>query len=133
MASRAPKLLIVDDEAIIVRFLRDLINTNLPDIVIETARTGIDAVALAQTFLPDLVLLDLNIPKGDGFFVCSSLRKESVFEKTPIVVFTSDGDPKRRQQILDLGANECLPKPFPFSELLTKIYAYVSQGDEELT
>src|SRR5438094_8181540 len=101
------RLLVVDDEPAMVRTLR----TNLRGhgFQVETAETGADAKATYDRRPPDLVVLDLNLPDGDGFEVVRHIRERS---GTPIIVLSARGGEEDKVTALDSGADDYMTKPF---------------------
>jgi two-component system KDP operon response regulator KdpE len=112
------RLLVVDDEPSMVRTLR----TNLRGhgFQVETAETAGDAIASYERRQPDLVVLDLNLPDGDGFEVVRRIREHS---GTPIIVLSARGGETDKVNALDLGADDYMTKPFGIEELLARILA----------
>ncbi|OLD52660.1 MAG: DNA-binding response regulator, partial [Chloroflexi bacterium 13_1_40CM_2_70_6] len=110
------RLLVVDDEPAMVRTLR----TNLRGhgFQVETAETGADAKATYDRRPPDLVVLDLNLPDGDGFEVVRHIRERS---GTPIIVLSARGGEEDKVMALDSGADDYMTKPFGIDELLARI------------
>ena len=123
MAVNAPRaeatgarLLVVDDEPAMVRTLR----TNLRGhgFQVETAETATDAKASYDRRQPDLVVLDINLPDGDGFEIVRHIRERS---GTPIIVLSARGGENDKVNALDLGADDYMTKPFGIDELLARI------------
>ena len=110
------RLLVVDDEPAMVRTLR----TNLRGhgFQVETAETGADAKATYDRRPPDLVVLDLNLPDGDGFEVVRHIRERA---GTPIIVLSARGGEEDKVTALDSGADDYMTKPFGIDELLARI------------
>src|SRR5438046_7838 len=110
------RLLVVDDEPSMVRTLR----TNLRGhgFQVETAETAGDALASYERRQPDLIVLDLNLPDGDGFEVVRRIRERS---GTPIIVLSARGGETDKVNALDLGADDYMTKPFGIDELLARI------------
>jgi two-component system KDP operon response regulator KdpE len=110
------RLLVVDDEPAMIRTLR----TNLRGhgFQVETAETAADAVAAYDRRPPDLVLLDLNLPDGDGVAVVRHIREHS---GTPIIVLSVRGGERDKVNALDLGADDYMTKPFGIDELLARV------------
>jgi len=110
------RLLVVDDEPSMVRTLR----TNLRGhgFQVETAETARDALASYERRQPDLIVLDLNLPDGDGFEVVRRIRERS---GTPIIVLSARGGETDKVNALDLGADDYMTKPFGIDELLARI------------
>ena len=123
------KIVVVEDEIDI----RELIAHNLSrdGFEVETALDGEAAVHLIRRTLPDLVLLDLMIPKMDGLEVCKSLRKDESTSNIPIIMVTAKGEESDIVLGLGLGADDYLSKPFSPKELLARIKAVLRRGKLE--
>lgn len=117
------KILVVDDETAVT----DLIGYNLrkAHYQVLTAHDGETALQLAGKSAPDLVLLDLMIPKVDGLDVCRELRKTS---DVPIIMITARGEETDRVIGLELGADDYVCKPFSMRELLARIKAVLRRN-----
>ncbi len=85
---------------------------------VDTAETGAEAIASYERRQPDLVVLDLNLPDGDGFDVVRRIREHS---GTPIIVLSARGGETDKVNALDLGADDYMTKPFGIDELLARI------------
>src|SRR5256885_8039643 len=85
---------------------------------VETAETAGDAIASYERRQPDLVVLDLNLPDGDGFEIVRRIREHS---GTPIIVLSARGGEHDKVNALDLGADDYMTKPFGIDELLARI------------
>lgn len=110
------KILLVDDEPRIVAFLaKGLKRQHHESESAFDGRQALDKV-LSDNF--DLVLLDLGLPKIDGFDVIAGLRKTN--QSTPVMIITARGEADCARAI-ELGADDCLHKPFRFGELLPKV------------
>ncbi|MEO0079133.1 MAG: response regulator [candidate division WOR-3 bacterium] len=116
--SQPKKILIVEDDA----NMRELVKARLEQngYQVATAADGYQAIARAREFQPDLVILDLMIPKMDGYTVCRLLRA-SRSEPLPIIMFTARSSPDDVRRGLDMGANAYITKPFDPPVLLNKI------------
>ena len=114
------KLLIVDDEA----HIRMLIEQTLEDLEDEGvellfADNGADALKIIQEERPDLVFLDVMMPKMNGMEVCQKVKKELKITDTYIILLTAKGQEVDRQKGLDMGANKYMTKPFDPDEMLS--------------
>ncbi|HIK05222.1 MAG TPA: response regulator transcription factor [Trichormus sp. M33_DOE_039] len=116
MESRAEKILVVDDEASIRRILETRLSMIGYDVV--TASDGKEALDTFRLSAPDLVVLDVMMPKLDGYGVCQELRKES---DIPIILLTALADVADRITGLELGADDYIVKPFSPKELEARI------------
>jgi OmpR family response regulator RpaB len=110
------KILVVDDEASIRRILETRLSMIGYDVV--TAADGEEALGIFQETTPDLVVLDVMMPKLDGYGVCQELRKET---DVPIIMLTALGDVADRITGLELGADDYVVKPFSPKELEARI------------
>lgn len=112
------KILIVDDEKAIV----DILNHNLKREGYETVQAydGEEAVSLVKVENPDLVLLDVMLPKMDGFSVCKTIRQTS---NIPIIMVTAKEDVVDKVIGLELGADDYITKPFSVREVLARVKA----------
>ncbi len=116
MSAKYPKILIVDDEAPII----DVLSYNLKKAhyQVVVARDGEEALDQARREQPDLVILDLMLPRLDGLDVCRILRRE---RQVPIIMLTALGTEVDRVVGLELGADDYLVKPFSVRELLARV------------
>jgi len=123
MAHKLPRILIVDDEPQILRFLR----TGLPPHGYECveAMDAASAIAAVTKDKPDVIVLDLGLPDRDGFAVIEELRRISL---TPIVVLSARDDVAGKVKALELGADDYVTKPFDMSELLARLKAALRHG-----
>lgn len=112
------RILLVDDERPIVESLRYALEKEGYDVL--EACDGSEALNLARTHAPDLVLLDIMLPGMSGFEVCRILRKES---PVPILMLTARSDEPDRVVGLDLGADDYITKPFSMREVLARVRA----------
>ncbi|MGB5404740.1 response regulator transcription factor [Robiginitalea sp.] len=114
------KLLIVDDEA----HIRMLIEQTLEDLEDEGvellfADNGADALRIIQEERPNLVFLDVMMPKMNGMEVCHKVKKEHKITDTYIILLTAKGQEVDRQKGLDMGADKYMTKPFDPDEMLS--------------
>lgn len=111
-----PLVLIVEDEEPIRRFLRATLEAN--HYRVKEAGTAREGALLAVTTYPDIILLDLGLPDGDGLNLTRTIRTES---RTPIVVLSARGQESDKVTALDAGADDYLTKPFGVGELLARL------------
>ena len=115
------KILIVDDEEHIVELIKfNLLNAGY-DVL--TANDGIEAVKIAKSERPSLLLLDLMLPGIDGFDVCKEIKRDSEMKKTSIIMLTAKGEELDKILGLELGADDYITKPFSVRELLARVKA----------
>jgi len=112
------RILVVDDEERIVNFLMAKLEASGYDVF--TASNGIEGLEHAQAQEPDLIVLDLLMPKMDGLEMLKELR---TFSAVPVIILTAKGADADRIKGLQLGADDYLPKPFNPDELVARIEA----------
>jgi DNA-binding response OmpR family regulator len=113
------KILAVDDEPNILLSLEFILEEEGYDVYV--ARDGEEALELAEKIHPDLVLLDVAMPRKDGYDVCRILKHREDLADIKIVMLTAKGQPLEKKKGLELGANLYVTKPFSAEELLQKI------------
>ena len=123
----AERVLVVDDES----YITDLVSTALRYVGfdVQTAATGRDALAVADRFRPDLVVLDVMLPDYDGFEVTRRLRADGV--RVPIVFLTARDATEDKVNGLTIGGDDYVTKPFSLEELVARVRAVLrrTQGD----
>jgi two-component system alkaline phosphatase synthesis response regulator PhoP len=113
------KVLIVEDDQAMALALRDgLVYENFE---VEVARDGEKGLQLARECSPDLMILDVMLPKMTGLEICRTLRSEG--SRLPIIILTARGQEIDKVLGLKLGADDYVTKPFSFMELLARVYA----------
>lgn len=120
------KILIVEDENNIAQLLA--VNLMLAGYEYEIASDGEDGLQKALTNKFDLILLDLMLPKMNGFEVCANVRKKL---NTPIIMVTAREEEKDKILGLDIGADDYVTKPFALGELLSRIKANIRRSPKE--
>lgn len=119
------KILVVDDEAAVRRILT--MRLSMAGYQVVVASDGLEALAMFEQEAPDLIVLDVMLPKLDGYGVCRELRKLS---DVPIIMLSALGDIADRITGLDLGADDYLPKPFSPKELEARIATILRRLDD---
>ena len=109
-------ILVVDDELGIIKFLRARLEVSGYKVL--TSMDGSEALQTFERELPDFVILDINMPKMDGFEVCRRLREWS---QVPIIMLSARGNENDKVKCLNLGADDYMTKPFGASELLARV------------
>ncbi len=122
------RILVVDDELSIIKFLRA--NLEAKGYEVLAAVDGVEALQTIEMELPDLVILDIMMPKMDGFEVCRRLREWS---QTPIIMLSARGDESDKVKCLDLGADDYITKPFGASELIARVRAVMRRTEATAT
>jgi DNA-binding response OmpR family regulator len=121
----ASKVLIVDDEPNIVISLEFLMRQRGYET--RVARDGDEAIAEVESFEPDLVLLDVMLPRRDGFEVCQKLRADG-WSELKIVMLTAKGRDVEIEKGLALGADTYVTKPFSTAELVARVGEMLEGG-----
>jgi DNA-binding response OmpR family regulator len=118
------RILLVEDEADAAAVLAKGLREHA--YAVDVAGDGRKALDTATTNDYDLMVLDLLLPGMSGLEVCRRLRTDGV--STPILMLTARGEPDQRVQGLDVGADDYLPKPYHFPELLARVRALLRRG-----
>ncbi len=122
------KILVVDDEKPIVEILK--LNLQKENYEVYEAYDGEEALLKAKTVQPDLILLDVMLPKIDGFTVCRKIRENS---SVPILMLTAREEEVDKVLGLELGADDYITKPFSVRELMARIKANMRRVSPEVT
>ena len=122
------RILVVDDEPSIIKFLRANLEAKGYEVLV--AMNGAEALQTFEMELPDLMILDIMMPKMDGFEVCRRLREWS---QTPIIMLSARGDVGDKVKCLDLGADDYITKPFGKDELVARVKAVLRRTESAAT
>ena len=123
--SPGARVLVVDDDPLLVRLVRT--HLEKAGYKVLTAADGEQALETAANELPDLVVLDLMLPKLDGYEVCRRIRE---FSMVPVVMLTARGEPVDRLRGFEMGADDYLSKPFVPAELLARVRAVLRRSQQ---
>jgi CheY-like chemotaxis protein len=126
---RKPSILLIEDTEDVIMMLSDYLELNGFKVV--TARDGIEGVAQAHLTHPDLILMDIQMPRMDGFEATQKLRSEPDFKKTPIIALTALAMPTDRERCLAAGMDEYITKPVHLRALVKLIENFLV-GDQEV-
>ena len=116
---RKPKILVVDDDPDLVKALRLRLRANNCEVI--TASDGYSVIAAAQKEHPDVIILDLGLPAGDGFVVLERLQSSDTLSSIPVIVLTARDPQGNEQRALKAGAAAFFQKPVDNEELLNVI------------
>jgi DNA-binding response OmpR family regulator len=119
-------VLIADDEEDIIRFVE--INLRLEGLEVITAKDGEEALQQAFDQRPSLILLDAMMPRMDGYEVCAKLRADERTFQMPIIMLTAKSLEADRALARDVGADDCIIKPFDPTELVDKVKNRLAGG-----
>lgn len=117
--SADPLILVVDDSITVRRVTERFLKRNGYEVL--TARDGLDAVSVIQEHQPDVILLDIEMPRMDGFEFATHVRNDARFAETPIIMITSRSGEKHRARAIEIGVNDYLGKPYQDHQLLDAI------------
>lgn len=119
------KILVVDDEVDLVETIRFPLEAEGFNVLV--AYNGEDALNQARTENPDLILLDIMLPKLDGYKVCRLLKFDERYRNIPIIMLTARAQEKDKIIGLETGADEYITKPFDMDKLLEKVKSYLKR------
>ena len=125
-ADRRIFAMVVDDSITVRRVTQRLLERNGMRVL--TARDGMDAVALLQDHVPDIILLDIEMPRMDGYEVAAHVRNDSRLRDVPIIMITSRVGEKHRARAIEFGVDDYLGKPYQETELLEAIGPLVERA-----
>ena len=116
------KILIADDDAVLVDAFKNALEENIEDIEIETAFDGYETLIKTGNFMPDILILDIKMPKIDGLEVCQRLRKDkNIIADIKILAITGHSEAYDRETVLSAGADEYLLKPIDKKKLIEHV------------
>lgn len=124
---RPTLVMVVDDSVTVRKVTTRLLERNGMNVI--TAKDGVDAIAQLQDQQPDIMLLDIEMPRMDGFEVATLVRHDARLKNLPIIMITSRTGEKHRERAMAIGVNEYLGKPYQESLLLETITKLVSVHD----
>lgn len=118
-------VLVVDDEPNIVLSLKFLISQQGYEV--RTAGNGEEALRALEEKIPDLILLDIMMPKPDGYEVCQKIRATPEWKEIPVIMLTAKGRDVEKQKGFAMGADDYITKPFATQELVSKVRAMLKE------
>ena len=127
----AVRILLVEDEPPLRRMLGELLQREGYEVL--EAGDGIEALAVVDRHGPDLVVLDLTLPRLDGYAVLARLRARLSTQRLPVLVLTAREDEEAEVRVFDLGADDFLSKPFRPRALMARLKALLRRGDAAAT
>lgn len=123
--------MVVDDSITVRRVTQRLLERYGMRVI--TAKDGVDALALLQENMPDVMLLDIEMPRMDGFELATHMRNDERFKNIPIIMITSRTGEKHRNRAMEIGVNRYLGKPYQEGELVEQIQSLVGKFNPERT
>ena len=121
------KILLVDDETDLVETVR--FSLEMEGFTVLVSHDGEDALKQARKENPDLIVLDIMLPKLDGYKVCRLLKFDERYKHIPILMLTAKTQEKDKTLGMEIGADEYITKPFEMDELMEKVKSYVSKKE----
>jgi two-component system, OmpR family, response regulator RpaA len=122
-----PRILVIDDDAAIAELVA--VNLEMAGYEVTQAEDGIKGQALAIQLLPDLIMLDLMLPRVDGFTVCQRLRRDDRTADIPVLMLTALSQTQDKVEGFNSGADDYLTKPFELEEMLARVRALLRRTD----
>ena len=122
----AKKVLLVDDSTTTL-MMEQMILTQRTAYECVTAKDGLDAITSAVKEMPDLVLMDVVMPRMNGFEACKRMRQESSLKETPIILVTTRGEEEYVEAGYQSGCNDYITKPINSRELVTLLQSYLGE------
>ena len=117
------KVMVVDDSKTILRSAKTLLNKLGCDVL--TAADGYEALAKISVYKPDIILVDIMMPRLDGYQTCDLIKNNSFFKSTPVIMLSSKDSIFDRARGCIVGAEKYLTKPFSKDDLMSVISTYV--------
>ncbi len=121
-----PKVLVVDDEELFRIMISEILSAEGFEVIV--AEDGEEAIEIASTSLPDLILMDMNMPKMTGFQAIRTLKEKDKTKNTPIVAVTANNTTGDYEEAYDAGCNGYLPKPIDAARLIEKVKELLPDG-----
>ena len=125
------KILIVEDDKDIIELVR--YNFEKENFRVIHAEDGVLGLTQIRKTRPDLIILDLMLPRLSGLEICREVRKDSTLSRIPIIMLTARGDEADRVVGLEMGADDYVPKPFSPRELVARVRALFRRGEPSET
>lgn len=117
---QVPLVMVVDDSLTMRKVTSRVLERHNLDV--STARDGVEALELLEERVPDLMLLDIEMPRMDGYELATAMRADPRFKAVPIVMITSRSGEKHRQRAFEIGVQRYLGKPYQELDLMRNVY-----------
>jgi DNA-binding response OmpR family regulator len=121
------RILVVDDSPTAIMWQRMILEDEAYDVL--TAEDGVEGVRVARESRPDLVLLDVVMPRMNGFDACRAMRADDITRDVPILMVTTRSEMDQVMRGFESGCNEYITKPVDRTELLTKVRSYLDHAE----
>jgi DNA-binding NarL/FixJ family response regulator len=126
-AIKIKKILLVEDESILRDSIQDTITSCGFEVAV--AENGDEALLLAKTFFPDLIISDILMPESDGYWLLDSVRNDALLRTIPFIFMTAKSERSDIRNGMNLGADDYIVKPFSSAELMNSIQARLSRDE----
>ena len=123
---RSASVLVIDDQPFFTNMLRGALEQQGFRVLV--ANSGADGLASAKKNVPDVILLDIELPVMDGFVVCEQLQKDNAVKHIPIVILTATNNPKLNERAFKAGADIVALKVLPTEKLVNMIRLAIGKG-----
>ncbi len=127
MATSNKTVLIVEDSNIQNKMLQFLFAAK--GFVVENALNGIEALAILNKTIPDVILLDLIMPEMDGFELCGIIKENEQSRETPIIILSTLKEDEHRERLISIGACDYVEKPFNPADLVERVSKSLTFSD----
>ena len=121
------KILLIEDEKKLAKIIKNFLERN--NFEVTDLYDGEDAIITAETFNPNLILLDWMLPSLSGLEICRQIRSNKSINKVPIIFLTAKGEEEDKLRGLDTGADDYITKPFSQTELIARIKALLRRSE----
>ncbi len=122
------KIMVVDDSITVRKVTGRLLERH--GMVVETAKDGVEALAMLQDYHPDIMLLDIEMPRMDGYEVARNMRSSEQWNDIPIIIITSRTGEKHRKLAMELGVKRYLGKPYQETDLIENIQEVLEESKQ---
>lgn len=126
--SARPRILVVDDDEALAGALKEALEHVIPEAVVQTATDGYEALVQVGSFRPDVLVLDIRMPRLDGFDVCRRLKARRETAGIRILAMTAYPEGEVREQALACGADDFLEKPFAIDKFRARVVNLLARG-----
>jgi excisionase family DNA binding protein len=126
--STRPRILVVDDDASLLAALRETLEQVMPEASVAVASDGYEALVQVGAFRPDVLVLDIRMPRLDGFEVCRRLKARKETASIKILAVTAHPEGHVRDQVMACGADDFLEKPFAIEKFRSRVVGLLAKG-----
>lgn len=129
-ASTKLSVLVVEDDPMVSLMIAKILELNAYSV--QLARDGEEGLKSLENFKPDIIMLDINMPKLNGFEVCRRLKADPRLEKIPVLMISGNPDREERLKGIEVGAEDFVVKPFNYDELLTRVLSTIKRAKKDI-